>query len=93
MNLRDTLFIQISAERERQFSKWGHNRNNQSDFVWSAILTEECGEVARECLEQVYTPFVRSTDLKQELIQVAAVAVAWLEAIHEREGYDDETDL
>ena len=40
-----------------------------------AILTEEVGEVARAALEH-------DTDgLRLELVQVAAVAVAWLEAL------------
>jgi NTP pyrophosphatase (non-canonical NTP hydrolase) len=39
------------------------------------VLAEEFGEVARAMLEQT------ETDLKTELIQVAAVAVAWAESI------------
>ena len=40
-----------------------------------AVLTEEVGEVARAALEH-------DTDgLRLELVQVAAVAVAWLEAL------------
>jgi hypothetical protein len=38
------------------------------------VLAEECGEVARSALDG-------TLDLKDELIQVAAVAVAWLESL------------
>ena len=41
----------------------------------AAVLNEECGEVARAVLD-------RDEDaLVNELIQVAAVAVAWLESL------------
>ena len=46
-----------------------------ADIVKTAVLSEECGEAARAVLD---------TDIDQlrtELIQVAAVAVAWLEAL------------
>jgi NTP pyrophosphatase (non-canonical NTP hydrolase) len=38
------------------------------------VLAEECGEVARAALDG-------TIDLKDELVQVAAVAVAWLEGL------------
>lgn len=38
-----------------------------------AVLTEECGEVARAVLED------DDMGLVEELIQVAAVAIAWIE--------------
>jgi len=47
-----------------------------------AVLTEELGEVAREAYEMHehndFTP-ERRAKLRQELVQVAAVTVAWLE--------------
>ena len=43
---------------------------------WLAILLEEVYEVASE---------LSPTALKEELVQVAAVAVAWLECIDRRE--------
>lgn len=54
----------------------------------SAILTEECGEVARAALD--YTRASGSTQmnrdhLKLELAQVAAVASMWLEDLEEEE--------
>ena len=80
----DDIFAAIDAEREQQFQKWGgahpwgHGDCSSpavDDIVKTAVLSEECGEVARAVLD---------TDIDQlrtELIQVAAVAVAWLEAL------------
>ena len=65
------------AEREHQNNKWG--KTEHSDFVWNAILGEEVGEVANVLLN----PF--NSKLKSELVQVAAVAIAWLEQIIENE--------
>jgi hypothetical protein len=54
-----------------------------SDFAANAILLEEVGEVAREVL--ALAGLVRETGsrdkLRGELVQVAAVAVAWIEKL------------
>jgi NTP pyrophosphatase (non-canonical NTP hydrolase) len=42
--------------------------------TWLAVLVEEVGEVARDVLER------RHDHLDQELAQVAAVAIRWMEA-------------
>jgi hypothetical protein len=47
-NAIDEIFADISAERRRQDEKWGPQRHEWP--VWSAILTEETGEVAQACL-------------------------------------------
>ena len=75
----------VAAERDRQRAKWGTpHRWGQGDCstldppddrVKLAVLAEEFGEVARALLE-------RDRDgLATELVQVAAVAVAWREAL------------
>jgi NTP pyrophosphatase (non-canonical NTP hydrolase) len=51
-----------------------------------ACLTEELGEVAQEVLTQEGRRLARDTTgtregLRKELVQVAAVAVAWIEAL------------
>jgi NTP pyrophosphatase (non-canonical NTP hydrolase) len=79
---RAEVFAAIDLERERQaimWSRphdWGHG-DCSSDYVpatvKTACLTEECGEVARAVLER------DGDTLATELIQVAAIAVAWLE--------------
>jgi hypothetical protein len=79
---RDDIWGAILAERDRQASKWDREHDwgygdCSSDLVSpavkAAVLAEECGEVARAALDG-------TVDLWDELIQVAAVAVAWLES-------------
>jgi hypothetical protein len=59
------------------------------DWQRFAILGEEVGEVARAILEAGYSQDgldpVGDRDLRAEIVQVAAVAVAWVEAIDARE--------
>ena len=60
------------------------------DFARSAVLGEEVGEVHHAVLEATYgsetLPVVLhwERELRRELVQVAAVAVAWIEAIDVR---------
>jgi len=80
---RVDIWAQIINERGRQAAKWnlehdwgyGDCSSDQvSPAVKAAVLAEECGEVARSALDG-------TLDLKDELVQVAAVAVAWLESL------------
>lgn len=82
---QEQILNDIRAERARQDAKWGADRS-QHPAIWHAILSEEVGEVAQEVLETTFAG--ASTDhLYEELIQVAAVAVAWAEAVQrEREA-------
>ena len=69
----ELIFEKIRAERQRQIDKWGDDRN-LDPFVWIAILSEELGEASQEVLKH------NSQDkLEAEIVQIAAVAVAWLE--------------
>jgi len=86
---RQAIYALIDAERDRQESKWGgaHSWGHgdcSSDGVDSivkvAVLTEECGEVARSVLDHCG----EMHGLADELVQVAAVAVAWLESLSNR---------
>jgi hypothetical protein len=84
MTARAGIYSAIDAERGRQKLKWagphdwgvGDCSSFQVDpLVKLAVLGEEYGEVARALLE-------KDTDqLRLELIQLAAVAVAWSEAL------------
>lgn len=68
--------IEVTQERARQTRKWGEQ--NHDNERWLAILAEEFGEIAKEVVEG---------DEEQqlpELIQLAAVAVAWIECIDRR---------
>ncbi len=82
---RGDVYGLINTERARQAMKWNRDHAwgigdcSSSDvppIVKVAVLTEECGEVARAVLDRQ-----DSKRLCQELVQVAAVAVAWLEAL------------
>ena len=65
----------IRAEREAQDNKWGTEQpKDTKDFP--AILMEEVGEIAKATLDHDVQ------NLKEELIQVAAVCVKWLERIY-----------
>jgi NTP pyrophosphatase (non-canonical NTP hydrolase) len=79
----------IYEERLRQDKKWGDQSGNK-DSVWSTVLTEEVGEAAQEVLRYEYGTDINKSialsNLRAELIQVAAVAVAWVEALDKRAG-------
>ena len=62
--------VEIAGERKRQDGKFGVE--TMSDERWLAVLVEEVGEVARAILE--------GDGLDEELVQVAAVCVAWRES-------------
>lgn len=66
----------ILEERQRQDEKWGEQ--NHIDLYWMGILVEEVGEAAKEMIEG------NVEKMNKELVQVAAVALAWLEAIESR---------
>jgi len=70
----DFVFDQIRDERERQDNKWGSQRKHSNE-KWLAILAEEFGEAATEVNDRL------DSALFEELVQVAAVAVCWLEAL------------
>jgi hypothetical protein len=86
MTSREDVLAWINAERDRQAAKWGHahawgcgdcSSDAVPDPVKAAVLAEECGEVARAVLDRN-----GPGGLRTELIQVAAVAVAWLEGLN-----------
>jgi hypothetical protein len=70
----------VLDERDRQDSKWGSQRH-LSDREWLTILVEEVGEAAKDILDE------KPDGLKTEVMQVAAVALAWLEALTTKQGH------
>jgi hypothetical protein len=81
---RADVYSLIDAERVRQAEKWTHSHEwgygdcssiDVRPIVKAAVLSEECGEVARAVLDH------DDRNLRRELVQVAAVAVAWLESL------------
>lgn len=87
-----TVYDEVHEERERAHEKHaGNSREDQYwfDGEWLAILVEEMGEVAHELTYDVYDPDSlegkRPMGLRKELVQVAAMACAWIDAIDEQE--------
>jgi hypothetical protein len=81
---REAIWAAITRERFQQRAKWGGDHDwGRGDcssplvapMVKAAVLSEECGEVARAVLDN------DPEQLRRELVQVAAVAVAWLELV------------
>lgn len=83
----ETVIGDVVLERHRQDKKWGIQRH--SFLRWYAILGEEVGEVA-EALQQGMKSAKNTDadDLYKELIQVAAVAVAFAEHVLEDKSHD-----
>jgi NTP pyrophosphatase (non-canonical NTP hydrolase) len=71
-NKTNDVLNEVVLERIRQQMKWGEQNHNAP--MWYAILGEEFGEVANAFLEYDMENY------RTELIQVAAVAVAMVEA-------------
>lgn len=67
------IFRRILQERVDQDKKWG--RQDHGPDGWLIILMEEVGEASRGALEGDMVRY------KKELVQIAAVAVAALEAV------------
>ena len=74
---RATVVEHVLAERERQDSIWGDQRDNTDD-MWALIALEELGEVAKDINE------TKLGSAYTEIIQVAAVMIAWAESLRRR---------
>jgi NTP pyrophosphatase (non-canonical NTP hydrolase) len=85
MSIISGVLWEIVQERQRQDAKWGTHRD-LTDFQWLTVIVEEVGEIGRAILQN------KHDDVHKEIVQVAAVAVAWLECIaefaEERTGKD-----
>lgn len=84
-NRRKTKEVLEDVEKERiaQDKKWGEQ--NHDDFIWSAILGEEVGEVCKASLHDRFGG-KEAGGQREELLQVAAVAIAWVECIDRRDS-------
>ncbi len=76
-NTRHAVLHDVWGERDRQDAKWGGTPgiDRRDDHTYPAVLGEELGEACQSWLERDVT------NLRAELIQVAAVAVAWIEEL------------
>lgn len=78
----------VTQERLRQDAKWGE-QNHEPPF-WMGILGEEFGELCQAVNETVFNngPVEREkggyTNMRAEAVQVAAVAVAFVEYLDRR---------
>ncbi|MDE2439247.1 MAG: MazG-like family protein [Patescibacteria group bacterium] len=80
------VWSDVKDEIERQDQRFGKDHDSRldhNDVLWSLILGEEYGEVQKQTLENL---FVKKDipHLREELIQVIAVAVQWIMAIDQR---------
>lgn len=89
MAIRQDIVDAITSERDKQHVKWGKahrwgwgdcSSKEVMPIVKAGVLAEECGEVARAVLDG------DEAGLRRELVQVAAVAVAWLETYGNKKG-------
>ncbi len=84
MRERETIMQAIRLERLRQNEKWGVEFPGRLDERWLTILAEEVGEIAEAVLRD------NDEDICEEILQTAAVCVAWLELRVERHEQDHE---
>lgn len=85
------VYVAVHQERIDAHAKHdpkGHSMERRSftDSVWLPVLTEEVGEVARVLCETEHDPELMKLPeakkrLREELVQVAAMAVSWIDAI------------
>lgn len=88
------LYTDVHRERIRAHAK--HDGNSDSmeriewdDPAWLPVLVEEAGEVARELCEIRHRGYISDSDmirLREELVQLAAMACAWIDAIDNDES-------
>ena len=76
---RRVLLGDVMEERRRQHREWGEQALSGAE--WLAVLMEEVGEAARAVLRQRVVGDGDVRQLREELVQVAAVAVQWVEAL------------
>jgi hypothetical protein len=94
------VLLEVQHERERQDAKWGEQNHPSFGplppvFVTADLARSMCeanheagfGSFADILLEEVAEAYEEQDDeakLREELVQVAAVAVNWIEAIDRR---------
>ena len=74
----DDIAAQIRMERRRQIEKWGTNHHPPDTYI--RVLGEEFGEVCRAANDRQWHNY------REELIQVAAVAVRMVQSFDAQRG-------
>ena len=82
-DVQERVWHDVLGERKRQDDKWGDQIYNKHE-TWNIIGVEEVGEVAKAIYDGDETPH-----LYAEIIQVAAVYVAWAESIQRLGGLNE----
>ncbi|MED7817268.1 hypothetical protein VYI99_13545 [Vibrio cholerae] len=93
LHMSSGVIEQVIGEMVFQDLKWGESRT-LNNHVWDSILSEEVGEVSEEAVlvwnaklgikkgfASKFTLEQQTEKLRAELIQVAAVAIQWIEAL------------
>jgi len=78
-NLNETelaIYNRIIVERDSQKANHSHDHLHPLS-VWAAILAKQLGQAS----EQVIRDDIDVPRLEKQLVQIAAVAVAWLEIL------------
>ncbi|EBS4516724.1 hypothetical protein DQT32_04850 [Salmonella enterica subsp. enterica serovar Braenderup] len=81
--------LDVIAEMNQQDEKWGADRN-QHPFLWQVILGEEFGEVCQAILHDEFGGSHAGT-ARDELVQVAAVALQFIEQYDRLNAVQHET--
>lgn len=84
-----SVYVEIHAERRRAHAKHdagggSMERKSWLELSWLPVVVEEVGEVARVLCEFNLgntTTGQTAAKLREELVQVAAMAAAWIDAI------------
>lgn len=79
----------VLAERKKQVVKWGKQQVHSPE-IWLAILSEEVGELSQAMLHYRYAEFPEDhlDKMRVEAVQVAAVALAIVEALNMRNSVE-----
>jgi hypothetical protein len=82
----DIHFERIRAHNKHDGNGQSMERKTWNDPAWLSVLVEEMGEVARVLCEQRHGTYGHMDRdamiaLREELVQVAAMTVAWIDAI------------
>lgn len=80
VTLTPGIIEEVLAERRRQDEKWGEQ--NHQPVEWLMILAEEVGEANKAALEMYFDHYYDAyRGYREELIQVAAVAIQMIESL------------
>lgn len=74
----EDILEEVRKERIKQDSRFGWPRNHSPSW-WLTILAEEFGEYARDVCDKKFEEGQYVENMREELIQIAAVAIAAIE--------------